>query len=122
MPVSAAGAIEYWGRRIGGETYIDETPERQEAALVSARDALAPYVTGLPAEDLEAATYEQALWLLGPHAEMQAAGVQSFSVTGLSETYAVGGRPLSIAPAAWRVICYGASGTGGRNRGAAWLL
>lgn len=121
MPISVAGAVAYWGRRVGGEVYTDETQERQEAALVSAQDALAPYVIGLPEADVEAATYEQALWLLGPRAELQAAGVQSYSLSGLSETYSVSGRPLALAPSAWRIVCYGVSGTGGRKRGAAWL-
>ena len=121
MPISVAGAVAYWGRRVGGEVYIDETQERQEAALVSAQDALAPYVIGLPEADVEAATYEQALWLLGPRAELQAAGVQSYSLSGLSETYSVSGRPLALAPSAWRIVCYGVSGIGGRKRGAVWL-
>lgn len=121
MPISVAGAVAYWRRRVGGEAYAEETEERQEAALVSAQDALAPYVIGLPEADVEAATYEQALWLLGPRAELQAAGVQSYSLSGLSESYSVSGRPLALAPSAWRIVCYGVSGTGGRKRGAVWL-
>ncbi len=122
MSATRENAIAYWSARLGGEAFTGETQARQEAALVSAADALAPYLTGLSDSDIEAATYEQALWLLGSRASAQAEGVQSFSVTGLSETYAVKGRPRSIAPAAWRIISYGVDGQGGRKKGPVWLL
>ena len=80
-----------------------------------------PYVSSLLAHD-SAKIQAKALWLLGARASAQAEGVQSFSVTGLSETYAVKGRPSSIAPAAWRIISYGVDGQGGRKKGPAWLL
>ena len=122
MSATRENAVAYWSARLGGDAFTGETQERQEAALVSAADALAPYITGLSDADIEAATYEQALWLLGARASAQAEGVQSFSVSGLSETYAVKGRPSSIAPAAWRIISYGVDGQGGRKKGPAWLL
>lgn len=121
MSATRANAVAYWSARLGGEAFTGETQARQEAALVSAADTLAPYIAGLAESDADAATYEQALWLLGARASLQAEGVQSFSVTGLSETYDVTGRPRSIAPAAWRIICYGADGQGGRKKGPVWL-
>lgn len=121
MSATRENAVAYWSARLGGDAFTGETEERQEAALVSAADSLAPYITGLSETDVEAATYEQALWLLGARAAAQAEGVQSFSVTGLSETYSVSGRPLSIAPSAWRIISYGVAGSGGRKRGPVWI-
>ena len=121
MSANRESAVAYWSARLGGEAFTGESEERQEAALVSAADTLAPYITGLSESDLEAASFEQALWLLGARASAQAEGEQSFSVTGLSETYSVTGRPLSIAPSAWRIISYGVDGSGGRKRGPVWL-
>ncbi len=123
MPATVEGAVAYWSKRLGGDGYTEESDERKQAALVSAQDSLARYTVGLKAEDVEAAVYEQALWLLGSRAELQAAGVTSFSVTGLSESYDVKGRPAGIGPDAWRIIQYGVDGTGGRcgGGGAAWL-
>lgn len=121
MTVSVNGAVEYWIKRLGGETFTDETTERQEQALQSAIDNILPYTRGIPASDAEAATYEQALWLLGSRAELQAQGVASFGLSGISESYDLKGRPSMVAPAAWRIIKYGADGSR-RGGGPAWLL
>ena len=62
--ITVDGAKEYLGARLGGEAFTDETETRQSQALISAIDALAPYVRNIPDEDKAAATYQQALWLL----------------------------------------------------------
>ena len=122
--ITVDGAKEYLGARLGGEAFTDETETRQSQALISAIDALAPYVRNIPDEDKAAATYEQALWLLGSRAELQSQGVTSFSVSGISETYDVKGRPAAVAPSAWRIIKNGADGSRGSGGGGGktWLL
>lgn len=122
--ISVEGAVEYLGKRLGGETFTGEAEARQNQALVSAMDALMPYIRNIPDEDKAAATYEQALWLLGSRAELQSQGVTSFSISGISETYDVKGRPAAVAPAAWRIIKNGADGSRGSGGGGGktWLL
>lgn len=121
--ISVEDAKKYLGVRLGGEVFTGETDERQNQALTSAADALAPYVQNIPDEDRAAATYEQALWLLGSRAELQSQGVTSFTISGISETYDVKGRPAAVAPAAWRIIKNGADGSRGRGSGGkTWLL
>lgn len=122
MSVSREGALEYWRARINGEAYTDETEDRQNASLLSAQESLAPYLVEMFDEAaVDAAVYEQALWLLGSRAELQSAGVTSFSLGGISESYTVTGRPSGVAPNAWRIIKYGLDGTGGSARGPVWL-
>lgn len=121
MSVSREHALDYWRVRIGGEAYTGETEDRQDAALLSAQESLTPYLGGLDEAAADAAVYEQAVWLLGSRAELQTAGVTSFSLSGISESYTVKGRPSGVAPNAWRIIKYGLDGTGGSARGPVWL-
>ena len=116
MPISNSNAVAFLGARLGGEIFTTEPPERQAQALQSAQDTLAPYTKGMPTKDLEAAICLQAMWMLGARAELQSAGVASYSLTGITETFNVKGRPIDIAPEAWRVIKYGLDG---RRSGAA---
>ena len=104
MPVTREGALAYLGARLGGEAYLAETETRQQAALVSAADALGRHQDVLPEADWDRAVYEQALWMLGSNAELQAAGVQSINLGGISETFDVRGRPPHLAPSAWRIV------------------
>lgn len=124
MSVSISDAVVFLGARLGGESFTDETPERQAQALQSAQDTLAPYIRGVAAQDTMAAVCLQAIWMLGSRAELQSAGVASYSLTGITETFNVKGRPIDIAPEAWRVIKYGLSGrrgsTGAGKIGATW--
>lgn len=122
--ISVEGAVEYLGKRLGGEAFTGEAEARQNQALVSAMDALMPYIRNIPDEDKAAATYEQALWLLGSRAELQIQGVTSFSISGISETYDVKGRPAAVAPSAWRIIKNGVDGSRGSGGGGGktWLL
>lgn len=117
--ISREAAVEYWGKRLGGEVFLDESEARQNQALISAIDSLAPYVLNLPTTDKEAATLEQAMWLLSSRAELQSHGVTSFSLGGISESYDIKGRPVSVAPAAWRIIKKGVDGQ--RGGGKVWL-
>lgn len=121
MTVSVENAVEYWSKRLNGETFTDEPLERQEQALQSAIDSIARYIKDIPASDAAAAVYEQSYWLLGARSELQSQGVTSFSLSGISESYDVKGRPLSVAPNAWRIIKYGADGSRSGG-GVAWLL
>lgn len=119
MAVTREAAVEYLGSRLGGEVFTDETEIRQGQALVSAAQQLNRYLGGLTAADSDAAVYEQALWLLGSRAEMQGQGVASFSISGITESYAVKGRPSEVAPNAWRIIKHGLDGTRGGAK--VWL-
>lgn len=121
MSVSVEKAVEYWGKRLYGETFTRQSRARQEQALQSALDSIAQYIQGIPETDAEAAIYEQAHWLLGSRAELQSQGVSSFSLSGISESYSVNGRPAAVAPNAWRIIKYGVDGSR-RGGGVAWLL
>lgn len=120
MSATVSGAIAYLGARLGGETFTEETELRQSQALNSAADTLSPYLSGMKQDAAEMAVYEQALWLLGSFADLQASGVTSHSLSGLSHTFDLKGRPAAVAPAAWRIIKNGADGRG-RRTGAAWL-
>lgn len=120
MTVSVENAVEYWSKRLNGETFTSQSHERQEQALQSAFDSIAQYIRGIPENDADAAVYEQSLWLLGSRAELQSQGVTSFSLSGISESYNVSGRPNSVAPNAWRIIKYGVDGSR-RGGGVAWL-
>lgn len=104
MPVTRDAAVAYLGARLGGELFLGEPPTRQQAALTSAADALERYQGTLPEADWDHAVYEQALWMLGGNAELQAAGVQSINLGGISESFDVRGRPPHLAPAAWRIV------------------
>lgn len=119
MSATLPGALTYWSARLGGEQFTAESEQRQNCALQSARDSLAPFVQSISEADAEAAVYEQAHWLLGSRAELQAQGVASMSISGISESFSVKGRPSSVAPFAWRIITFGADGK--RGRGPVWL-
>lgn len=119
MSATLPGALTYWSARLGGEQFTAESQQRQACALQSALDSLAPYLHGIPDSDAEAAVYEQAHWLLGSRAELQAQGVVSMSISGISESFGVKGRPASVAPSAWRIIKCGSDGK--RGRGPVWL-
>ena len=119
MAVTREAAVEYLGSRLGGEVFTGETEARQNQALVSAAQQLNRYLAGLAAADSDAAVYEQALWLLGTRAEMQGQGVSSYSISGITESYAVKGRPSEVAPSAWRVTKHGINGTRGGAK--VWL-
>lgn len=110
MAINITNAAAFLGARLGGEVFTDETPERQAQALQSAQDALTPYSSGVKGADLEAAVYLQALWMLSARFELQSAGVASYSLTGITETFNVKGRPVDVAPEAWRVLKYGLNG------------
>lgn len=113
MAVSLSGAIAFLGARLEGDTFTGESSARQAQALRSAADAIDPYARGMSEQCLDAATYLQALWMLSPRAGLQAAGVASFSLTGLAETFNTKTRPAGIAPEAWQIIKYGIDGVGG---------
>lgn len=119
--VSRESALEYWNSRIGGEAFTDETEDRQSASLLTALESIAPYLDGTDEDSADAAVYEQSAWLLGSRAELQSAGVTSFSVGGISESYDLKGRPVWVAPNAWRILQYGIDGKGGRKKGPVWL-
>lgn len=121
MSATVRGADAWLGARLGGEVFTEETEVRKGQALTSAADVLALYLNRLHGNDADVAVYEQALWMLGSNAEMQAAGVTSFSVGGISQSYDLKGRPENIAPAAWRIIKNAVSGGEGRGGGAVWL-
>ena len=120
MSATVDGAIAYLGARLDGELFTEETAARQEQALNSARDALSPYLSDMVQEASDAAIYEQALWLLGSFANLQASGVASHSLSGLSHSFDLKGRPADVAPAAWRIIKNGVDGRGKRGK-TAWL-
>lgn len=123
MSASVVGACAYLGARLGGEDYTEATSTKQSQALNSAVDTLARYAASMNARDHDAAIYEQALWLLGSRAAMQAQGVTSYSLSGISESYSTAGRPADVAPNAWKIIKYGLDGKGGaERRKPIWLL
>lgn len=122
MSITVSGATAYLGARLGGEAYTEETETRKSQALTSAQDILSGYLSDVGSEAGEHAVYEQALWLLGSRAEMQAQGVASFSLSGISESYDLKGRPANVAPAAWRIIKEARSGgASGGIGGPVWL-
>ena len=124
MSVSLESATKYLSERLNGEAFTEAGDTKQKQALQSAVDALSPYTANMEEQNADAAVYLQALWLLGSNAEMQAAGVTSFSVTGLSETFQVKDRPVGIAPEAWRIIKHGIDGKSSDSSGTygvAWL-
>ncbi|MEG1501957.1 MAG: hypothetical protein RR203_02455 [Synergistaceae bacterium] len=118
MSVTLEGAIAYWSARLG-EQFLSEPEERQKQALQSAQDTLAPYTQNIVESDSDCAVYEQAEWLLGSRADMQSSGVTSMSISGITESYEVKGRPSTVAPSAWRIIKHGVDGT--KGRGPVWL-
>ena len=124
MAATVEGAIAYWAARLNGDVYTGETAAVQAQALQSAADVIARYIPqGATDTDIEYATYEQAKWLLGADAEMQANGVQSFNV-GVSETYKSDlGRPADLAPNSYKILTCGADGSRGGGTGAkvVWL-
>lgn len=122
MP-SVEGAVVYLGKRLGGENYIDESPQKREQALQSAIDTLARYKAVMEVEAYDAAVYEQALWMLSSRAELQSQGVVSYSLSGLSESFSTGSRPADVAPNAWKIVKYGldGSGSGAAMRRPIWL-
>lgn len=116
MSVSIAGADEYLGARLDAETWTGETEERKGQALRSAEDIIVRYQSELDSEGYDAAVYEQALFMLGSRYGLQSQGVVSFSLSGISESYDLKGRPAELAPSAWRIIkAGGLSGSSGRR-------
>lgn len=116
MAVSLSGARAFLGARLDGDTFTEESSTRQLQALRSAADVIDPYARGMSEQCLDAAIYLQALWMLSPRAGLQAAGVASFSLTGLTETFNTKTRPAAISPDAWQIIKYGIGGVGGSLR------
>ena len=120
MSVTREGAVEYLSKRLNGEVFTAESVVKQDQALQSASDILNPYLSGVASQEADAAVYEQALWLLGPRAQLQADGVTSMTISGISESYdsKKEGRPASVAPSAWQIIRNTKSSKGS---GAVWL-
>ena len=120
--VTLEGANTYHGERLSAETWQGETEEKRQQALNSAVFLISRYKTEMGESDFECAVYEQAVFMLGSRYEMQSNGVTSFSLSGISESYAVTGRPLDIAPLAWNIIKYGTDGLrGGAKHTPIWI-
>ncbi len=103
-----AAANEYFSQHLDAVTWSDAGNIKQQAALAQAERSLDPYRKRTIRARFEYAIFEQALWLLqsksGTRAELQQAGVTSFSLGNMTEHYDTKGRPAFIAPTAWFLL------------------
>lgn len=103
-----AGANTYFVQRLNTEAWDTANETTKTKALAQAERQLESYrarVSGSGSRFLYA-VYEQALWLLrgDERADLQQAGVQGFSVGGVSEQFNTKGRDPNIAPHAWAYL------------------
>ena len=96
-------ADTYFSARLHAEAWDNASESDKTKALTQAERQLEPYKGRVDTTRFYYAVYEQALWLLqgDQRGELQQAGVQSMSISKLSESYSLGGRDPAIAPQAW---------------------
>lgn len=104
-------ANKYFESRLNTDAWDsveDDTIRRK--ALSTARRQLEPYRQGVSVSRFAYAVYEQALWLLqgDTRSELRKAGVQSYSIGDISETFSTNNSPsqtpANISPDAWAFL------------------
>ncbi|MTV47757.1 hypothetical protein GJ688_02010 [Heliobacillus mobilis] len=96
----------YFASRLHTDAWDNASYMDKEKALRMAYQDLEPYRPRLDNQRFFCAVCEQALWYLqgDQRAELQQAGVGSFNLGSLSETFQLAGRPADIAPKAWALL------------------
>lgn len=113
--VDRASANAYFGTRYGAGSWEGASEGDQTKVLYTAQEILTEHQARTIATDYEKALYEQALWILDGTGELQEQGVSSSSISGISQSFDLKGRPGHIAPRAWQFL------KRGRASGPVWL-
>lgn len=113
--IDRATADVYFGNRYGAGGWDGANEGDKDKVLYTAAEILSEYQGVTAAGDYEKALYEQALWILDGTGELQEQGVASFSLSGISQSFDLKGRPAHVAPRAWQFL------KRGRSSGPVWL-
>lgn len=113
--ITVETASAYFSRRLNSQAWTEATAENKAICLENAYMLIEDWQERTNATDFELAIYEEILWILEGSGESQERGVSSISLTGISESYDLKGRPPHIAPRAWVFLKRGSS------HGAVWI-
>lgn len=114
--IDRATADVYFGNRYGAGEWDGANGGDKDKVLCTAAEILSQYQGVTAAGDYEKALYEQALWILDSAVgELQEQGIASHSISGISQSFDLKGRPAHVAPRAWQFL------KRGRSAGPVWL-
>jgi hypothetical protein len=97
---------QYFSQRLYTEAWDNAPDVDRKKAEAQAQRELEPYRGKTNPVRFSYAVAEQALWLLegNTRSKLQQAGVKNASISGVSESFNLRGRPPNIAPQAWAYL------------------